>query len=75
MRFWLYVITNLVELWRDYRIYRRIVILHASILYARRSNNRGIDWAREYLTRTYLEKYLLSFFDWLKSVRFYEPEC
>ena len=71
MIFWLYVITYLVPLWREYRIYRRTIVLNAGILYARRKNNRDIDWAREYLTRTYLERHLLSFSEWLESVRSY----
>jgi hypothetical protein len=71
MIFWLYVVTHLVPLWRKYRIYRRTVVLNAGILYARRKNNREIDWAREYLTRSYLECHLLSFSQWLKSVRSY----
>lgn len=66
---WIYAITHIIPLYREYRFYRKTVELQARMIYARRRNNRNVDWAREYLTRQYLERHYLTFFEWLKTVR------
>lgn len=68
---WLYIITHIVPLWRAYRLYLRTVVINAGMLYARRKKNADVAWAREYLTRNYLERHYLTFREWLKSVGAY----
>jgi hypothetical protein len=59
---------NIVPLYRAYCNYQKRVILHAKIIYNRRRKNARLDWAREYLTRLYLEKHSLTFMQWLRKV-------
>lgn len=66
---WLYIIFHIIPLYREYRIYLKMVKINTQIIYTRRRKNRDLDWAREYLARNYLERNYLTFFEWLKAVR------
>jgi hypothetical protein len=63
-----HIAVNFVPLYRAYRNYQARVVLNAKIIYNRRRKNARLDWAREYLTRIYLEKHSLTFREWLRKV-------
>jgi hypothetical protein len=57
-----------IPLYRNYRIYIRQVRASAAVIYNRRRKNADVNWAREYLTRVYLEKNLITFREWLRRL-------
>lgn len=65
----LFAVIFFIPLYKNYRLYIRQVEASAAVIYNRRRKNVDIDWAREHLTRQYLEKNLISFREWLRRVR------
>jgi hypothetical protein len=53
---------------RAYKQYSALVLAEAKIVYARRRKNADLAWAREYLTRQYLEKHALTYFEWVRKI-------
>jgi hypothetical protein len=65
----LFAVIFFIPLYKNYRLYIRQVRASAAVIYNRRRKNADVNWAREYLTRQYLEKNLISFREWLRRVR------
>lgn len=68
MKLILFGLLFFIPLYRQYKLYRQAVYLSAQKIYNERRNDKGIDWAREYLTRRYLEKRYLGYWEWLRRV-------
>lgn len=68
MKDFLITVIFFIPLYRAYRLYIKQVRLSAAVIYNRRRKNKDVDWAREYLTRNYLDKNLISFRQWLGRV-------
>lgn len=68
MKDFLVTVIFFIPLYRAYRLYIKQVKLSAAVIYNRRRKNKDVDWAREYLTRNYLDKNLISFRKWLERI-------
>lgn len=68
MKDFLITVIFFIPLYRAYRLYIKQVKLSAAVIYNRRRKNKDVDWAREYLTRNYLDKNLISFRKWLERI-------
>jgi hypothetical protein len=57
-----------VPLYRQYRTFCRVIAANAQTIYNRRIGDDSVTWAREYLTRRYLEKHYCGYWEWVRRV-------